>query len=95
MFLVSLFSPSLLWILAQYKWRQHGLLPPSESMKWRWIIPVRQFRRKFAIELYRSVVGHMGSYDSVRRMIVSFIVSLSFSLKPALAAQEVCTEREG
>ena len=42
-------------------------------------------------ELYRSVVGLMGSYDCVRRMIVSFFVSLSFSsLILALAAQEVC-----
>jgi hypothetical protein len=89
-FLVSLFS-SLLCISARYKWRRHGFLPPSESVKWRWIFPVRQIRRKVAIELYRSVVGLMGSYDCVRRMIVSFFVSLSFfSLILALAAQEVC-----
>ena len=37
----------------------------------------------------------MSSYDCVRRMIVSFFVSLSFSLILALAAQEVCAEREG
>jgi hypothetical protein len=42
---------------------------------------MRQIRRKVAIELYRSVVGLMGSYDCVRRMIVSFFVPLSlFSL---------------
>jgi len=76
-FLVSLFSSSLLWISARYKWRRHGFLPPSESIKWRWIFPVRRIRRKVAIELYRSVVGLMGSYDCVRRMIVSFFVSLS------------------
>ena len=27
-FLVSLFSSSLLWISARYKWRRHGFLPP-------------------------------------------------------------------
>jgi len=27
-FLVSLFSSSLLWISARYKWRRHGCLPP-------------------------------------------------------------------
>jgi len=29
MFLVSLFSSSLLWISARYKWRRHGFLPPG------------------------------------------------------------------
>jgi len=29
-FLVSLFSSSLLWISARYKWRRHGLLPPPD-----------------------------------------------------------------
>jgi len=90
-FLVSLSSSSLLWISARYKWRRHGFLPPSESVKWRWIFPVHRIRRKVAIELSRSVVGLMGSYDCVRRMIVAFFVSLSiFSLILALAAQEVC-----
>jgi len=89
--LVSLLSPSLLWISARYKWHQHGFLPGSESIKRRWIFPVRRIRRKVAIELYRSVVGLVGSYDCVRRMIVSFFVSLSiFSLILALAAQAVC-----
>jgi hypothetical protein len=56
----------------------------------RWSFPLRQIRRKVAIQLYRSVLGLMGSYDCVRRMIVSFFVSLSFtSLVLALAAQEV------
>ena len=52
---------------------------------------MHRIHRKVAIELYRSVVGLMGSYDCVRRVIVSFLVSLSFSsLILALAAQEVC-----
>jgi hypothetical protein len=52
---------------------------------------VRRICQQVAIELYRSVVGLMGSYDCVRRIIVSFLVSLSFSsLILALAAQEVC-----
>ena len=35
---------------------------------------MRQIRRKVAIELYRSLVGLMDSYDCVPRGIVSFIV---------------------
>ena len=90
-FLVSLSSSSLLWISARYKWRRHGFLPPSESVKGRWIFPVRRICRMVAIKLYQSVVGLMGSYDCVRRMIVAFFVSLSiFSLILALPAQEVC-----
>jgi len=96
MFLVSLFSPSLLWISARYKWRQHGFKPPSESIKRRWNFPLSHIRRKVVFELYQSVVRLMGSYDCVRKIIVSFFVSLSFfSLTLALAAQEVCAEREG
>ena len=30
-FLVHLFSSTLRWISARYKWRRHGFLPPSES----------------------------------------------------------------
>ena len=91
MFLVCLFSPSLLWILSRYKWCRHGFLPPSESIKWRRILPVHPIGQKVAIEIYRSVVGLMGSYDCVRTMIVAFFVSLSIvSLILAWAAQEVC-----
>jgi len=90
-FLGSLSSSTLHWISAWYKWRRHGFLPPSESVKGRWIFPVGRIRRKVAIELYRSVVGLLSSYDCVCRMIVSFFVSLAFfSLILALAAQEVC-----
>ena len=61
------------------------------TCQWRWSFPVHWIRRKVAIELYRSVVGLMDSYDCVCRMIVSFFVSLSFtSLTLAVAAQEVC-----
>jgi hypothetical protein len=90
-FLVSLFSSSLLWISARYKWRRRVFLQPSKSVKWRWIFLVRRVRQKVAIEPYQSVVRLMSSYDCVRRMIVSFFVSLSFiSLILVLAAQEVC-----
>jgi hypothetical protein len=86
-----LFPSGLLWISARYKWRRHGFLPPSESVKQWWIFPVRHIRRNVAFELYRLVVGLMGSYNCLHRMIVSFLVSLSFSsLILALAAQEVC-----
>jgi hypothetical protein len=61
------------------------------TYQWRWSFPVRRIRRKVSIELYRSVVGLMSSYDCVHRMTVSFFVSLSFfSRILALAAQEVC-----
>jgi len=43
---VSFFSSSLLWISAQYKWRQHRFEPPSERVKWTSILPVQRFRRK-------------------------------------------------
>ena len=46
---VPLFSSSLLWISAQYKWRRHGFLPPSESVKWRWIFPVHRIHRKVTL----------------------------------------------
>jgi len=48
------------------------------TSQWRWSFPVHRIRRKVAIELSRSVVGLMGSYDCVRTMIVSFFASLSF-----------------
>jgi len=70
---------------------QMALARVFTTCQWRWSFPVRRIRRKVAIELNRSVVGLMSSYDCVRRMIVSFFVSLSFfSLILALAAQEVC-----
>jgi len=95
-FLLSLFSPSLLRITARYRWHQHGLFPLPEAIKWWWIFPVHRIRRKDAIELYRSVVRLMGSYDCVRRKIVPFFISFSFfSRILALAAQEVCAYREG
>jgi len=89
-FLVSLFSSSHLWISARFKWHQQGFYHLRISVIGRWSLPVRQIRRKVAIELYQSVVGLMRSYDCVHRMIVSFFVSLSFfSPILALAAQEV------
>ena len=44
----------------------------------------------------RSVAGLMGSYDCVRRMIVSFLESVSFCFLCTVdAAQEVCAPNEG
>jgi len=40
---------------------------------------MRQIRRVVAAELYRSVVGLIGLYDCVPRIIVSFLVSFSFA----------------
>jgi len=40
----------------------------------RWSVPVHQIRRKVAIELYPSLVGLIGLYDCLRRIIVSFLV---------------------
>jgi len=48
------------------------------TSQWMPGVPVRRIHRQVTIELYRSVVGLEGSYDCVRRMIVSFFVSLSF-----------------
>jgi hypothetical protein len=45
----------------------------------RWIFPNRRIRRKVTIDLHPSVVGLMGLYNYVCRMIVSFFVSLVFS----------------
>ena len=73
-FLVPLFSSTLLWITARYKWRRHRFLPPSKSFNWRWIFPGRHIPWKVAIELNHLVVFLMGSYDCIRRMIVSFFV---------------------
>jgi len=48
------------------------------------------------IELNWLVVGHMGSYDCLHRVIGLFFVSLSFfSHILALAAKEICTYRGG
>ena len=70
----------------------NGVVMGFTSNQWGWSFPIRQIRRKVTIELYRSDVGLMDSYDRVRMMIVSFHVSLSFSsLTLASAAQEVCT----
>ena len=64
--------------------------------KLRWSFPVHRICWKVTIELYWSVVGLMGGYNCVCRMIVSFFVSLSFTSPIlALAAQEVCTWRGG
>jgi len=75
-FLVSLFSSSLLF----------GSRPGTNGVGTGFYhLPMEvEFPRapdppKGRPELYRSVVGLMGSYDCVRRMIVSFFVSLSFS----------------
>jgi len=46
----------------------------STTSQRRWSFRMRQICRKVVIELYRSAVGLVGSYDCVRRMIVSFLV---------------------
>jgi hypothetical protein len=48
------------------------------TSQWMWSFPMCRINRKVAIELYQSVMGLMGAYDCVRRIIVSFFVSLSF-----------------
>jgi len=66
------------------------------TCQWRWSFPVRRIQQKIAIELYRSVARLLGSYNCVRRMNVSFPVSLSISsLILASAAQEICAKRGG
>jgi len=48
-FLVSLFSSSLLWISARYKWRRHGIYHLRISVNGRWSFPVRQIDRKVTL----------------------------------------------
>jgi len=61
----------------------------------RWSFPMHWIHQNVAIALYRLVGEHMGSYDCICRIIVSFFVSLSFNLLIlALAAQVVYTKRE-
>jgi len=94
--LVSLFCSCVLWISAWYKWHRHRFYHVRISVNGIWSFPMRRFLQKVAREPYQTVVGLMGSYNSVHRMIVSFLVSLSFSsLILALAAQMVCTKRGG
>jgi hypothetical protein len=40
------------------------------TSQWMWSCPMRRINRKVAIELYRSVVGLMISYEYVRSMNV-------------------------
>jgi len=49
------------------------------TCQWWLSFPIRQIRRKVAIELYRSGVGLMGSYDCVRRTIVWLLPFILFS----------------
>jgi len=44
-FLVSLFSSSLLWISARYKWRRHGFYHLCISVNGRWSFPVPRIHR--------------------------------------------------
>jgi len=48
------------------------------TCQWRWSFPVRWIGRKVAIELYRLVVGLMGSYDCVRRAVVCLLPFIPF-----------------
>jgi len=87
----SLLCPSFHLFLLDFGPVQMASARVFTTCQWRWSLPVPRIRRKVAFELYRSVVGLMGSYDCVRRVIVSFLVSLSFSsLIVAFVAQEVC-----
>jgi len=45
-----------------------------------WSSPVLRIRRKVAIDLYWSAVGLLCLYDCVRRVIVSYFISLSIFL---------------
>jgi len=81
-----LISSSLLWISALYKWRRHGFYHLPLEVEF----PRAPDPPRGPHELCRSVVGLMGSYDCVRRMIVHSFPSLVFSaLILAYAAQEV------
>jgi len=66
------------WISAQCKWRRHGFLPPSESVKWRWSFPVRRIHRKVTLrgtDRLWDLWIHMIAY--VERLFDCFL-SISF-----------------
>jgi len=91
-FLVSLFSSSLLWITAQYKWRRHGFLPPSELVKWRWSFPVHRIHRKVTLS-GTDRLWDLGvlTIAYVKRLFDCFLPFFTFPiLVRDYAAQEVC-----
>jgi len=65
LFLCFLLFSSLLFLL-DFGPVQMASARVFTTCQWRWSFPVHRIRRKVAIELNRSVVGLMGSYDCVR-----------------------------
>jgi hypothetical protein len=62
------------------------------TSQWMWSFPVRRIRRKVALELYQSVVGHMISYEYVRSINVYYFLPVPFLFSCTVyAAQKVCT----
>jgi hypothetical protein len=88
---------SLLFISSFYPGQVH--MASSQGLtrgEWMWSFPVRHIRRTVPTELYQLVVRHIGCYNCVCSMNVSFFVSRSFTpFMRDLAAQEVCTYRGG
>jgi len=83
-FLVSLFSSSLLWILAWYKWRRHGFYHLPLEVEF----PPGPDPPKGCPVQYWSVVGLIGSSEYVRRTVVWLVPSFPF-LRRVAAAQGV------
>jgi hypothetical protein len=68
----------LLWISAQYKWRQHGFLPPPEISQ----VEVEFLCAPDPPNAYHTVLFGCGTYGfvSLHRMNGCLIVSFSFLL---------------
>jgi len=75
-----LFTSSLLWILAQYKWRRHGFLPPPETSQ----VEVEFPCAPVPPNSYQTVLISCGTYGFIRLRtlngcsIVSFLFLLLY-----------------
>jgi hypothetical protein len=92
-FLVSLFSSSLLWISARYKWHWHGFYDLRISVNGRWSFAVHRIHRKVTLsgtdrlwDLWVLTIAY------VERLFDYFLPFISFpTLVRDYAAQEICT----
>jgi len=78
-FLFSLpyfFTPLLLWIPAQYKWRRHGFLPPPETSQ----VEVEFPRATDPPNGYQTVLIGCGTYGFVHLRMLNSCLVVSFLL---------------
>ena len=74
-----LFASLLLSILPQYKWGQHGFLPPAEISPVEVEFPHVQDPLKGGPERYKFFMRHKGSYVCIRCTVVWLFPFLSYS----------------